>query len=45
MFQMKESTRERLLDVGERLFAERGLDGVSVREIAGEAEANLAAVN
>src|SRR5215813_14271709 len=28
-----EKTREHLLDVAERLFAERGIDGVSLREV------------
>jgi len=38
-------TRERLLDVAERLFAEHGFDAVSLRAITTEAGANLAAVN
>jgi AcrR family transcriptional regulator len=38
-------TRERLLDVGERLFGERGFAAVSVREITSAAGANVAAVN
>lgn len=38
-------TRDRLLDVAERLFAEHGFDAVSLRAITTEAEANLAAVN
>lgn len=38
-------TRERLLDAAERLFAQRGLSGTSVREITDAAGANLAAVN
>ena len=38
-------TRDRILDVAERLFAERGLDGVSIRDITGEARANLGAIN
>jgi AcrR family transcriptional regulator len=38
-------TRERLLDEAEALFAERGFDGVSVREITAKASCNLAAVN
>ena len=32
-----ESTRERILDVAEALFAERGLAGTAVRDIAREA--------
>ena len=39
------STRDRLLDVAERLFAERGVDATSLRAITTEAEANLASVN
>ncbi len=39
------STREQLLDVAERLFAERGYDAVSVREVTSGAGANLAAVS
>lgn len=38
-------TRERLLDCAERLFAAHGQDAVSLRQITGEAQANLAAVN
>ena len=40
-----EGTRERLLDTAERLFAERGFDGASVREITAAAGCNVAAVN
>jgi AcrR family transcriptional regulator len=39
------STRERILDTAERLFAERGFDGTSLRAITSAAEVNLAAVN
>ena len=39
------TTRNRVLDVAERLFAERGLDAVSIRDITREAEANLGAIN
>lgn len=39
------STRERILDTAERLFAERGFDGTSLRAITAAAEVNLAAVN
>jgi TetR/AcrR family transcriptional regulator, regulator of cefoperazone and chloramphenicol sensitivity len=38
-------TRQRLLDAAGRLFADRGFDDVSIREICKEAGANLAAVN
>jgi AcrR family transcriptional regulator len=41
----KPGTRERLLDVAERVFAERGFAGASVREITDGAGANLGAVN
>lgn len=38
-------TRERLLREAELLFAERGFNGVTVREICSAARANVAAVN
>ena len=38
-------TRERILDEAEALFALKGYDAVSVREITGAANCNLAAVN
>ena len=38
-------TKERLLDEAEALFAQKGFDGVSVREITTAAKCNLAAVN
>jgi AcrR family transcriptional regulator len=38
-------TRERVLAVAERLFAERGLDAVSIRDIIAAAGANLGAIN
>ena len=38
-------TRERVLEVAERLFAERGLDAVSIRDIIAVAGANLGAIN
>lgn len=38
------TTRERLLEVGGRLFAEHGYDGVSVRDLTREAKANLGAI-
>jgi AcrR family transcriptional regulator len=40
-----QETRERLLNAAERLFSERGFKNVTVREICGEARANVAAVN
>lgn len=39
------ATRERILDAAERLFAERGFAGTSLRDITSEARVNLAAVN
>lgn len=38
-------TRLTLLDTAERLFAERGIDGTSVRDITKAATANVSAVN
>lgn len=38
-------TRERLLSTAEELFATRGIDAVSVRDITEAAEANTAAIN
>lgn len=40
-----EATKERLLDTTERLVAERGFDGVSLRDITNGAGVNVAAVN
>jgi len=37
--------RSRILDVAEELFGERGLDGVSIRDITRKASVNLAAIN
>lgn len=39
------TTREKLLDIAERLFAGHGFDGVSVRDITDAAEVRLASVN
>jgi len=41
----KTKTRDRLLDAAETLFAQRGLEGASMRSITTLASANLAAVN
>jgi AcrR family transcriptional regulator len=38
-------THERILLTAERLFADRGFDGVSVRDIVAAANVNLAAIN
>ncbi|MBW2107127.1 MAG: CerR family C-terminal domain-containing protein [Deltaproteobacteria bacterium] len=40
-----ETARERILDTAESLFAQRGFDGVTVRQITSAARCNLAAVN
>jgi len=40
-----QSTKERLLNAAERLFAERGFAAVSIRDLSGEAGVNVAAVN
>lgn len=39
------STRERIIDAAEVLFAERGFELVSLRDITSRAEANVASVN
>ncbi len=39
------TTKDRILDAAERLFAQRGFAGTSLRDITAEAGANLAAVN
>ncbi len=41
----KQTTRDRILEAAERVFADKGLDGSSVRDITTAANANLAAVN
>jgi len=41
----RQSTKDRLLDAAERLFADKGFDEVSIRELAAAAEVNVAAVN
>jgi len=40
-----QDTQDRILDAAERLFAERGFAGTSLRAVTSEAEVNLAAVN
>ena len=40
-----DQARERLLDAGEKLFAENGFDGTSIRNITALANCNIAAVN
>ncbi len=42
MARKAEETRERILDAAEALFAKRGFDGVTVRQIMGEAGADVA---
>jgi AcrR family transcriptional regulator len=39
------STKDRILDTAERLFAEQGIDATSLRQIIGEADVNLAAIH
>jgi AcrR family transcriptional regulator len=43
--QGEDITKERILDTAETLFAEKGFQAVSVREITSAAKCNLAAVN
>ena len=38
------ATRERILDAAEKLFAQRGYYGVSIRDVTGEAEVDVALV-
>ncbi|AEH44023.1 regulatory protein TetR [Thermodesulfatator indicus DSM 15286] len=44
-FSDKFGTKERLIEVAERLFAEKGFKGVSVREITSQAKVHLGAIN
>ncbi len=39
------TTRDHLLKIAEKLFAQKGYDAVSVREITTAADCNIAAVN
>ena len=41
----EDQTRDRILDAAEKLFAEKGFDAVSVREITSAAKTHLSAVN
>src|SRR5579862_3343282 len=45
MTRPSEITRERILKAAERLFAERGYDGTSIRAIVARARVNQAAIN
>lgn len=45
MTENKQDTKTRLLNAAEVLFAERGYDDVSIRDLAAEADVNVAAVN
>jgi AcrR family transcriptional regulator len=42
---MEHTTKERLLDTAERLFAAQGFDAVSIRQIVADAGVNLASVH
>ncbi len=42
---MNDPTKQRLLDAAEEVFADKGFEAASVREICTKAEANIAAVN
>ncbi len=42
---MTDSTRQRILDTAERLFADQGFHATTLRQITREADVNLAAVN
>jgi len=45
MTRPSEITRDRILKAAERLFAERGFDGTSIRAIVARARVNQAAIN
>jgi AcrR family transcriptional regulator len=42
---LERGVRDRLLDVAERLFCEKGFHGTSVRDLTAEAHCNVAAIN
>jgi AcrR family transcriptional regulator len=42
--QEEDGTRDRILHTAERLFAERGFNGISLRELAADAQVNLASI-
>ncbi|MDF2569947.1 MAG: Bacterial regulatory protein tetR family [Sporomusa sp.] len=42
---MEKDTKEKLIEAGEKLFAEKGLSGVSIRELSKEAGANSALIS
>ena len=42
---MSQSTKEKILNVAGEIFAKKGFDGTSIREIAQTAEVNLAGIN
>ena len=42
---MNDSTKEKILKTSHKLFADKGYNGVSIREIARECDVNLAAIN
>ncbi len=42
---LSKSVRDRLLDVAEELFAEKGFNSTSIREITAKSHSNIAAVN
>ena len=45
MTRPSEVTRERIMKAADRLFAERGYDGTSIRAIVAKARVNQAAIN
>lgn len=40
-----QGSREKLIEVAGRLFSEKGLDGVTTRDIAGEAQVNISLIS